>query len=186
MNETLSFYAKDACPGFRLIHNAVQSLGLYDQAGRNACDPASPPAGLQLSSVDAAIAASLARLGDQVRVETPELRGVAEREFDRLSTEWTDIRDRAIAAFARAPRQSAGVVTTLQRLLENVEETLARNSTASWVERLVLTELPVRLTAAACRIADYDAALAAPLESALLESVRTSPPSTSKGRSVNE
>jgi hypothetical protein len=166
MNETLSFYAKDACAGFRMIHNAVQSLGLYDQPCHNACDLASTPPELRLSSVDAAIAASLAVMHDQAQAETSEFRGIAEQEFDRLSTEWTDIRNRAIAAFARASRKSAEILTTLQRLLNNAEETLACNSTISLVERLVLTELPVRLTAAACRIVDYDVALATPLNSA--------------------
>ncbi|ANN68009.1 hypothetical protein [Bordetella bronchialis] len=157
MDETLRFYAKEDCLSFRLVLNAALMLGAFD--GKPGRPPIAPPAAVRplaqdLRRVGEAWRASADDLAARLAGEEPELAGLMADMLRELTAEWRalladeDIFDGADVAVARE----------LGLVLDDAVQAL-RGPTRRAVEMLVLLELPVRLLAAAARIARFDRAV---------------------------
>lgn len=156
MDETLRFYMKDDCAGFRLIHNAVAALGLF--APRPQAVPASSaparPLGAVLADLDAAMGAAFAGLRELAGREDAAMQRLAGAEIDRLEGEWT-------AVMASLRQEEAGADPLVSGALASVLEEAIPDLAAprALAEKMVVSELPLRLCAAALRILVTDKAL---------------------------
>ncbi|PJR09092.1 BPL-N domain-containing protein [Sinorhizobium meliloti] len=160
MDETLRFFMKEDCAGFRLIYNALVYLGLFAPRGTATVAPTektSPDELLRvLDTVDAALGASFTVLEQQSQAESEEMRSLLAAEFARLKQEWQDVLTgiRGQCSEGGIDDQLAiGLVTALQGAIPSLEVP------SKLTEMLVLTELPVRLCAAGLRIMRCDRAL---------------------------
>lgn len=159
MDETLRFFMKEDCAGFRLIYNALVYLGLFAKSDSStAVVETIAPGDLlqQLDGLDAALKTSFSKLEALSHEETDEMTVLLAAEFDRLKREWqdvlTDIRD--VCAGGTIDAQLAHALTgVLQAAIASLD------IPSKLTETLVLTELPVRLCAAALRIMRCDNAL---------------------------
>lgn len=178
MQETLQFYAKEDCLGFRLVLNAAIMLGAFDaQLGASSTNPAphgtaaaTAPAPRAPQSFDPAWQEALARL--RARLPADEDAGIAaliERELGRLAEEWSrllnedDIVARRAATVHGTDRLEFD--QALQHTLADAMSALADATQDSQntqptprrcPEIMVLLELPVRLLAAHRRISRCD------------------------------
>jgi len=160
MDETLRFFMKEDCAGFRLIYNALVYLGLFERRGDGAISEmkkVSPHELLQLlNELDAAMIASFVRLEALACSETEAMHHLLSAEFERLKQEWQDvlagIRTECAAGLVDI-RLVDGLVGVLQASLPSLE------APSKPTETLVLTEMPIRLCAAGLRIMRCDNAL---------------------------
>lgn len=160
MDETLRFFMKEDCAGFRLIHNAIASLGLFDTR----CDRAAAhhvPAGdldKVVDRLDETMAGQFAAIADMAATETSALQEIVSSETARLKSEWA-----AAAAGLRRAIADAPIESRLAAGLSSVLDTASRaDRNGRLAELLVMTELPVRLVAAALRSIACDRALGMP------------------------
>jgi len=159
MDETLRFFMKEDCAGFRLIHNAIACTGLFepkDGTGPAAFEP-EPALDLldTLDTVENTLSSRFEKLNRLAAEETMTVRDVAAAEIGRLRAEWLDIVEKVRRACAEHPIDrdvKAGLSAVLQAAAVQPAHTRL-------AEILVATELPVRLTAAALRIVNHDRAL---------------------------
>lgn len=155
MDETLRFYMKDDCAGFRLIHNAVAALGLFalPQAVPASSAPARP-LGAVLADLDAAMGPAFAGLRELAGREDAAMQRLAGAEIDRLEGEWT-------AVLASLRQEEAGADPLVSGALASVLEEAIPDLAAprALAEKMVVSELPLRLCAAALRILVTDKAL---------------------------
>ncbi len=161
MDETLRFFMKEDCAGFRLIYNAISYLGLFDEKDAAAKAPASETIDtaelLQaLASVDAALASMFEHLAAQAESETTAMKTLLAAEFGRTRQEWGDV-----LSGLRAECEAGAIDRTLVKGLTTALRDAAISLKSAWrlAENLVLTELPVRLCAAALRLVLCDRAL---------------------------
>jgi hypothetical protein len=160
MDETLRFFMKEDCAGFRLIYNGLVSLGLFETGkGKPAggMEKVSPQALLQvLDALDVSLTASFRKLDALSRPESEQMIQLLSAEFARLKQEWRTVlaglRDEC-AAGAIDERLVSGLVSVLQAAIAFLDDP------SKLTETLVMTELPVRLCAAALRIMRCDSAL---------------------------
>ncbi|NLS07230.1 hypothetical protein HGP14_28450 [Rhizobium sp. P32RR-XVIII] len=160
MDETLRFFMKEDCAGFRLIYNALVYLGLFEaRGGSTALKMEKAPAHELLDllgELDTAMTASFGRLDALARSETQAMQQLLAAEFARLGQEWQDV-----LAGIRAESAGGRVDTRLANALIGVltASTSSLGASSKLTETLVLTEMPVRLCAAGLRIMRCDNAL---------------------------
>lgn len=158
MDETLRFYLKDDCAGFRLIHNAIGALGLFAPRGTNrpADAGAQTPARLLaelISDLDAAMWRAFAALGDMIGREDEAMGRLLRAELDRLEAEWSAVGTEVSAARGVDPLVAGALAAVLEDAVAGLD------APAALAEKLVSTELPLRLCSAARRIIVCDKAL---------------------------
>ncbi|MBB3459188.1 hypothetical protein FHT86_007520 [Rhizobium sp. BK313] len=161
MDETLKFFMKEDCAGFRLIYNAIAYLGLFDAKATslpaNGLETADAVELLQvLANVDAAIHAMFDHLEKQAKAETAGMQTLLAAEFGRTRREWSDVLGGLRAECQGGPIDRAlvhGLTTALTDAAKSLQSPLRL------AENLVLTELPIRLSAAALRLIRCDRAL---------------------------
>lgn len=164
MDQTLRFLAKDDSASFRLIYNALRHLGLFGEedaegVGRWPVLTDETSALLAaLSDVDAALARMDTVIDQQVAAETPAMQVLLRMEVNRRRDEW-----RAVMQALRAQSKDGGLdrdlVSGLTAALRDAVVSLS--SCGKIAENLVLSELPVRLCAAALRLILSDRVLRA-------------------------
>lgn len=157
MDETLRFYMKDDCAGFRLIHNAVAALGQFTprpQAPVPAGSAPARPLGAVLADLDAAMGPAFAGLRELTGREDAAMQRLAGAEIHRLEGEWT-------ALLASLRREEAAADPLVSGALASVLEEAIPDLAAprALAETMVASELPLRLCAAALRIFVTDKAL---------------------------
>jgi hypothetical protein len=159
MDQTLRFFMKEDCAGFRLIHNAIACLGLFDgQTAGN--DPISAPtAGLVdvLDDLDATMTKQFEALALMAADESESLQDIIAAETDRLKAEWTEVSSGLRQVTVSGPidaRVAGGLSSVLDAAAQAPQQTRL-------AELIVMTELPIRLAAAALRILACDQALSA-------------------------
>ncbi len=108
MDETLKFFMKEDCAGFRLIYNAIAYLGLFDAKATslpaNGLETADAVELLQvLANVDAAIHAMFDHLDQQAKAETVEMQTLLAAEFEQNPS---GVERRAGRTSRRVPRWS--------------------------------------------------------------------------------
>ncbi len=160
MNETLRFFMKEDCAGFRLIYNALIRLGLFE-GRRHGADVAMEKASAHgllklVGELDTAMHASFERLEALARSEPVEMRQLLSAEFERLKQEWQDVEAGIRTECARG-RIDTRLLDALSSVLPASLSSLGASSKLT--ETLVLTELPMRLCAAGLRIMRCDNAL---------------------------
>jgi hypothetical protein len=157
MDQTLRFFMKEDCAGFRLIHNAIACLGLYE-GNVPAIGPELQRAdGIStvIERLDRTMAQQFVAIGQLAAAETEALHEIIAEEASRLKSEWDDVSSRMKAAVGAAPidvRVANGLSTVLDTASRAEQNTRL-------AEILVMTELPIRLVAAALRIVACDRAL---------------------------
>jgi hypothetical protein len=160
MDETLRFFMKEDCAGFRLIYNALVYLGLFarhDGTAPATVETTSPDELLQLlDGLDAVLKTSFGALEALSLAETDEMTILLSAEFVRLKQEWQDVlaavRDECAGGAIDAQLAHA-LIGVLQASIASLD------IPSKLTETLVLTELPVRLCAAGLRIMRCDNAL---------------------------
>jgi len=159
MDETLRFFMKEDCAGFRLIHNAIACLGLFEQKDGPEPAPFEPEPALDmidtLQAVDDALASRFGKLIELSADESTIMQRLIETEIERLQAEWTKVREtfrRTCAGCSIDRDVKTGLSTALQAAA-------AQPAPTRLADLLVATELPVRLTAAALRTVNTDRAL---------------------------
>jgi hypothetical protein len=165
MDETLRFYAKEDCLGFRLVLNAALMLGAFDGAHRPApgaalADTRAP--GLNLTRVGQAWHACANELAQLIGEEKSGLHDLMNDLLQGLVQEW----DALMASAARDGWRDGALAAELGCVLDDAMTKLQFPPKPPWetpqegsrrhVEMLVLLELPVRLLAAAARIERFD------------------------------
>jgi glutamine amidotransferase PdxT len=154
MEETLRFYAGEDCLSFRLVLNAALMLGAFDRAGAppGATAPLPPPpVTVDLGAAGEAWQACADALDGRLAGEEPELAGLMGGQLHALAAEWRE----SCAAPELAAGMDAALSAELGMVLDDALRSL-REAPRRAVEMLVLLELPVRLLAAAARIARFD------------------------------
>lgn len=161
MDQTLQFFMKEDCAGFRLIYNALVYLKLFEPV-RVATQPT--PSKIEttelmeaLATTDSTLSTIFEHLEKQVQTETVEMQALLAAEFGRTREEWNNVlRD------IRAQCQSGPVDSLLQfgltAALNDAVAALAAPP-SGLAENIVLAELPIRLSAAALRLIICDRAL---------------------------
>lgn len=156
MEETLRFYAREDCLGFRLVLNAALMLGAFDAAGRAGTSWAPLPRRSlphDLAQADAAWRTSVAAIDARLDAEEPELAALMHDELQRLREEWSALLASGTAWDALDDNDMA---VELGLALADAMAALDAAASRRAVEMLVLLELPVRLLAAVARIARCD------------------------------
>lgn len=159
MDQTLRFYMKEDCAGFRLIHNALACLGLFDKDAAETISPSASSSGLVelLDGLQTTMTKQFATLAEMAADETENLQEIIAAEVSRLKAEWAEV--------SSVLRQAAGAGSINGRVasgLSSVLDTAAHAPQQTRLaELLVMTELPIRLVAAALRIVACDRALGA-------------------------
>ncbi|WP_454855030.1 BPL-N domain-containing protein [Rhizobium binxianense] len=160
MDETLRFFMKEDCAGFRLIYNALVYLGLFERRSDSTApgmEKGLPHELLRLlDELDRAMTASFGTLETLARSETDEMRHLLSTEFGRLGREWRDVLA-GMRAECAGRTVDVRVVSALADVLRASIPSL--DAPSKLTETLVLTELPVRLCAAGLRIMRCDNAL---------------------------
>jgi hypothetical protein len=154
MDETLRFYAREDCLSFRLVLNAAVMLGAFDPAGRPATNP--PPVPGRSLAEDLGKAAEAWRLcadalAGRLADEEPELADLMGDMLRALDDEWQAL----LAAPEVGDWADDSLSAELGLVLDDAVQALGAAPRRA-VEMLVLLELPVRLLAAATRIARFD------------------------------
>jgi hypothetical protein len=157
MDQTLRFFMKEDCAGFRLIHNAIACLGLFDKetAGGRAEPKHADGFGTVLDRIRATMDRQFAAIRDIARGETEALQELVAAETSRLEEEWAHVLSRLDETATGTPVDSR-VADGLSAALDAASRTEQNDRLA---ELLVMTELPIRLAAAALRIIACDRAL---------------------------
>jgi hypothetical protein len=154
MDETLRFYAREDCLSFRLVLNAALMLGAFDPVDRpDGAWPALATSSLaqDLKTADAAWRACAEILAGKLAQEEPELADLMADMLGALVLEWQEL----IASAPAADGLDTEVSTELGHVVGDAIAAL-QGPPRRAVEMLVLLELPVRLLAAASRIARCD------------------------------
>ncbi|CAM3752631.1 CobB/CobQ-like glutamine amidotransferase domain-containing protein [Bordetella sputigena] len=152
MDETLRFYAKEDCLSFRLVLNAALMLGAFDAPGRGGAASVAAsqaPPRLDLQRMNQAWRPAVDSLASRLSHEEPELSDLMGGMLDALRAEWESL----VAAVQDWPDEA--LADELGYVLEDAVLALEAPPRRA-VEMLVLLELPVRLLAAAARIARVD------------------------------
>ncbi|AYD03941.1 BPL-N domain-containing protein [Neorhizobium sp. NCHU2750] len=159
MDQTLRFFMKEDCAGFRLIHNALACLGLFDAEHTEKSESAVPRGDLPgaLSRIEVTMARQFAALSQMAGKEPENLQEIVAAETARLKAEWLEV--------STGLRQAANLGPIDARVLSGLCSALDTAAKATQQTRLaeliVMTELPIRLVAAALRIIECDRALGA-------------------------
>lgn len=154
MDETLRFYAKEDSPGFRLIGNAIRSFGPFpaaaatDEAGGAELEAAAAV----LTATGEAVDRSMRRLAELAEAESDEMAGLLHLEFARLASEWREVREDLSAQIRSDEPIDAAVLQSVEHALRASVTMLGAERPLTLPERLVLTELPVRIAAAGLRL----------------------------------
>ncbi|MBB6511052.1 hypothetical protein F4695_004447 [Rhizobium soli] len=159
MDQTLRFFMKEDCAGFRLIHNAIACLGLFDRVQATAPLQAlrADDLGPILLRLDTTMARQFAAISDMAATETDAMQEIVAAEASRLRSEWAHVCASLRYAVEVAPIDSR-VATGLSSVLHAAAQVQHKIRLA---ELIVMTELPIRLVAAALRIIACDRALGA-------------------------
>lgn len=156
MDQTLRFYMKENCAGFRLIHNAIASLGLFEK--QKSAEPATEKYALDvfietLTSLDKKIAHMSGQL-DHLAAQEPDLvRDIAKAEIERVQDEGRRVMY-ALRQACENKQIDMQLLPGLSAVLQEAERTSLDNLRLA--ELLVMTELPIRIMAAALRIIECD------------------------------
>ena len=164
MDETLRFYCPDDSQAFRLGLNAVARLDGFSGARKTAevartADPASARGAVERlqTAVDTEFGHFITDLTEQrneawsqlVKSEAERMRGEARSIFARLGK----------ALDAAAAESDPETVREIIRLAREACEAVRRPAGSPIIERLSFLELPVRLSSAAARLLESDAAI---------------------------
>lgn len=154
MDKTLRFYMKEDCAGFRLIHNSIVALDLFERDGGWSYNQVAISAALSqaLQVAEQTVSSQFAALEALVEFEDSDLQEMMAAEFARLKAEWSDV----IFQLKGAQLMDA---TLQQALVSSLEAAAKAPAPGKLAELHVMTEMPIRICAAAARIAACDQAL---------------------------
>lgn len=162
MDETLRFYAREDCLGFRLILNALLCLGVFDNPPGPSIRTDSMPA----RSVCDGLAAALKDikiirrrkselLQSRLAAEEPEMASLIQKDLERQQEQWLVLTE-CMSARLSAKRADQNILKELAYVLQDATRFLESAPELSIVDTVVALELPVRLVAASDRLLRCD------------------------------